>query len=401
MRVALVQPGLDHKGGAENVVVWLAEGLCARGHDVVLATERFSPELYAERLRGVRLELPPDSSGPARLRSRAAARWARAAWLARVLGGCDWVVANNAPTSWWAGTARRFRGLRARVAWLCHEPPRALHFAATDPHCQSWRSFAPAGVDNPHLDALARARCRLRPRRARRMVRDRRRDVAAVRRCDLVAANSAFTARNVHAIYGVDPAVCHVGVPLPDAARPTAGGYVGFVASASPLKNGENVLRAVRELTREPRHRDLRVEVVGDVSATAGLRRQVAESGLAGHVGFRGPLGDGELSGFYRDARCLAYCPIDEPFGLVPVEALACATPAVVSDHGGPAEVIADGSTGLHANSLDPASIAAALGRLWRDPDLAMRLGAAGRAEVAKHFCVDAMVERLLGLLSR
>ena len=43
MRIAIVHPGMGFKGGAENVAIWLAEGLRQRGHTVVLVTDRFDP----------------------------------------------------------------------------------------------------------------------------------------------------------------------------------------------------------------------------------------------------------------------------------------------------------------------------------------------------------------------
>ena len=49
MRIALVHPRLDHRGGAENVVCWMARGLLKRGHDVIVATRYFSLELWNEK----------------------------------------------------------------------------------------------------------------------------------------------------------------------------------------------------------------------------------------------------------------------------------------------------------------------------------------------------------------
>jgi glycosyltransferase involved in cell wall biosynthesis len=78
------------------------------------------------------------------------------------------------------------------------------------------------------------------------------------------------------------------------------------------------------------------------------------------------------------------------------LDALALRRPAVGSAVGGIPEVIVDGVTGLLVPPRDPAALAAAVVRLLGDPDLARRLGDAGRRHVEERFTVDAMVEGTL-----
>ncbi len=99
-------------------------------------------------------------------------------------------------------------------------------------------------------------------------------------------------------------------------------------------------------------------------------------------------------------------CPsVYEPFGLVNVEAMACATAVVASRVGGIPEIVVDGETGLlvdvgpsvdaHGEPADrcafTARLATALNDLVRDPDRAVALGAAGRRRVEEHFSWDAV----------
>ncbi len=94
-------------------------------------------------------------------------------------------------------------------------------------------------------------------------------------------------------------------------------------------------------------------------------------------------------------------CPsVYEPFGLINVEAMACATPVVATAVGGIPEIVVDGVTGLlvpfaarpdaDASPADPAALAAdlaaAVNRLLADPGLAAEMGSAGRARVLDHF---------------
>ncbi|HUY22217.1 MAG TPA: glycosyltransferase family 1 protein [Acidimicrobiales bacterium] len=93
---------------------------------------------------------------------------------------------------------------------------------------------------------------------------------------------------------------------------------------------------------------------------------------------FAGPVGDGTLASLYERARLLAYVPLQEGFGLPPLEAMRAGTPVVASPLP---------STGDAALEVDPArvdEIAGAIVRLATDDALRARHAAAGRAHAAR-----------------
>lgn len=109
-------------------------------------------------------------------------------------------------------------------------------------------------------------------------------------------------------------------------------------------------------------------------------------------------------------------CPsVYEPFGLVNLEAMGCATPVVASAVGGIPEVVADGETGFlvplepgddpYGTPADPATFARAfadrLSELLSDRDRAAAMGAAGRRRVVAHFSWDAVAQRTADLYRR
>lgn len=106
-------------------------------------------------------------------------------------------------------------------------------------------------------------------------------------------------------------------------------------------------------------------------------------------------------------------CPsIYEPFGMVNLEAMACETPVVASRVGGILDIVVDGETGLlvdfepsddaYGTPADPAAFASglaeAVNRLIGDPDLARRLGRAGRERVVQEFSWSAIARRTADL---
>jgi glycosyltransferase involved in cell wall biosynthesis len=78
----------------------------------------------------------------------------------------------------------------------------------------------------------------------------------------------------------------------------------------------------------------------------------------------------------------LAHCPIEpEAFGLILIEAMACARPIVTVPVGGIPEVVDDGENGLLVAPRNATRIADALSRLIDDPALARWLGSGGAAD--------------------
>lgn len=75
-----------------------------------------------------------------------------------------------------------------------------------------------------------------------------------------------------------------------------------------------------------------------------------------------------------------------EPFGIAVVEAMAAGLACVTSDTWAMPEMVVDGVTGLIAPDGDAAALAERLVRLLRDPDLAWRMGQAGRQRQREHF---------------
>ena len=89
-----------------------------------------------------------------------------------------------------------------------------------------------------------------------------------------------------------------------------------------------------------------------------------------------------------------------ESFGIVLVEAMAAGVPVVATDIPGYREVVRDGVDGLLVRPNDPEALAAAIGRVLAEPELASALAAAGRAR-APDFAWDAVVPRLEAVYDR
>jgi len=107
--------------------------------------------------------------------------------------------------------------------------------------------------------------------------------------------------------------------------------------------------------------------------------------GLAESVGVRdrlrllGRIDRLALPELFHSVDVVACVPWYEPFGLVPLEAMASGLPVVASAVGGLKDTVVDGVTGMHVPARSPSALAAALRQTLGDADLRARLGAAGR----------------------
>ena len=92
---------------------------------------------------------------------------------------------------------------------------------------------------------------------------------------------------------------------------------------------------------------------------------------------------------------------LPEPFGLVAAEAMAAGRAVVAAAHGGLVEIVDDGVTGRLVRPRDAEDLARALDALLAEPDLADRMGRAGRERQRAHFSVERYVRDFDALYAR
>ena len=161
-----------------------------------------------------------------------------------------------------------------------------------------------------------------------------------------------------------------------------------------PRKGVETVIRAFARLLRvhdinarlviaggdAPEPDPRRTPEIGRLQAIAHQER------VAGQVIFAGSCPRDRLKYYYSAADVFVSTPWYEPFGITPVEAMACGTPVIGSDVGGIKFTVRNGQTGYLVPPSNPEALAERLARLYRDPELLRFLGRQAIKRANDHF---------------
>jgi glycosyltransferase involved in cell wall biosynthesis len=111
-----------------------------------------------------------------------------------------------------------------------------------------------------------------------------------------------------------------------------------------------------------------------------------AAAGTADRVHLLGRVARTDLPALMRSADAVISVPWYEPFGIVPLEAMACGVTVVASAVGGLVDSVVDGVTGVQVPARSPTALASALGHLLADADRRARLGRAGAARARRRY---------------
>lgn len=125
----------------------------------------------------------------------------------------------------------------------------------------------------------------------------------------------------------------------------------------------------------------------------ARLRCTAETAGVADRVRFVGPVPHDQAPLLYRSADVVVSAPWYEPFGTVPLEAMACGVPPVVTAVGGHLDTVIDGETGLFVPPRDCRALARLLRALLARPAWRASLGRNGIQRARTHYGWDRLAQ--------
>jgi glycosyltransferase involved in cell wall biosynthesis len=223
---------------------------------------------------------------------------------------------------------------------------------------------------------------------------------SVLQRCDHVVATARDEVSELTAL-GLDPARCSVvpcGVDLarftPAGARAARGPARYRLVALGRLVPRKGVEDAVRALTMLP-DTELVVaggpptQLLGQDPEARRLRALAAGLGVSDRVQLLGAVDRAEAPALLRSADVAVCLPWYEPFGIVPLEAMASGVPVVGTAVGGLLDTVVPGVTGLLVGPRRPAEVAGAVRELLEHPGRRAEMGRAGASRARTRYSWD------------
>jgi glycosyltransferase involved in cell wall biosynthesis len=223
-------------------------------------------------------------------------------------------------------------------------------------------------------------------------------DQHIVKKTDLILANSNYTAGLVKRIYKKGAQTCYPGI---DVTKFSDNGNakeslncenliltVGFLRL---VKNFDTAIKAMRYVVQI--HRTAKLVIIGSGPERYRLLKLIKRFHLENHIVIQ-PVTDQELVNYYGSSDVVLYIPFSEPFGVVPLEAMASKKPVVASNFSGPTETVEHNKNGFLVDPTDPKAVAEAICKLLEDKKLSKQMGEAGRTYVEEHFTLERSASR-------
>jgi glycosyltransferase involved in cell wall biosynthesis len=163
-----------------------------------------------------------------------------------------------------------------------------------------------------------------------------------------------------------------------------------FVGRLAPEKELPSLLSGFA--IAAARHESARLVIVGDGVLRQQLEGQAETLGIASRVTFAGMQNPDEIRYWLQASDVFTLVSHREGLPVSLIEAMSVGLPSVVTNLPANAQLVSDGEHGFHVGVQDPEAIAAAFLRLFGDPGLRQKLGAAARPVAVERFSIDTVL---------
>jgi len=255
------------------------------------------------------------------------------------------ILPNILPANWWAFIYKLFHK-DVLCLWQCHEPSAFIHLA-------EWIETLPqplrfgAKLLNPFLRAIDKFLVEKGP--------------------DHIMGNSLFSNSLFERIYHKDITdYLYPGIDLDYFSHTKKKKRYFFIISRlTGFKNTRIAIEAMERI----RHKDYHLIIGGEGEEKDNLIDLTKKLNLTDRVRFIGRVPSKDLPGLYGEAKLVLFTGQDEPFGLVPVEALASGTPVIGANSGGLKETVKNNHNGILLDDITSEKLSSAIDSLLDDPD--------------------------------
>jgi glycosyltransferase involved in cell wall biosynthesis len=359
MRLAIVNPFIETRGGLDYTIMKIAQHTGA-----TVYCSRYNPKTTFPEFRGIDVQMLPGAKG----RFIGGVASGLSFYTAK-LQDFDLVNCHSSPSEW-------IRNRNSPVLWYCHSPNREAY------DLYDWRM----GRRNPAAKlAWGAAIAGFRQIESR-----------VVPHIEHIFANSKNTQKRIRKYLNQESEVLHPAVELSDFSEGDYGKYFLYPSRIAPEKNFEFAIAAFKKFRRMAGKSasGWKLIIAGSLSSRPEHIAYCQE--IAEYLGADGTVHTNISAQkrrlLYSNCRALVYTPINEDFGLVPLEGFASSKPCIAVASGGPLETVSDKRDGFLVPDEKHAAIAMLL--LSHDASLAERMGKSGYVKVRDKFSWKTFFDR-------
>ncbi len=367
MKIIILHPHIAYPGGASKYILEAGERLAKKGWDILVVTTKIDLKI-TKPYKHLKFHLLGGLTTGSFLfwLFYPLFQWR----LHRFLNKIDNKVLfpQILPPVWWAGIYKKFHP-QTPVVWMCQEPSAFVHsLLVIESLRQPMKTLTK--IANPLLKVFDRW-----------LVKN---------NVDYIIANSNYGASRVKEIYKREADL--VAYPSVDLERfkPQEGkkNYIFTISRLDKQKNIDVLLRAFNTLPSELKKK-YQVVIGGNGTERKNLENLARELGIAQRVKFLGWVEEKELPRWYAQAKLVVFCAQDEPFGIIPVEAMASGTVVIAAKSGGVGESVLEGKTGFLVEPRNIKVLAKKIRVLLEDEKKLRKMSKEAREQIEKNFSWD------------
>lgn len=361
MKLVITQTNLTLKGGAERVLLKIAQR-----YDAKIYTAEYDKAKTFSEFKDLDVEVVSKGSAAKLLpygRVAQGLNYGLTFYNMKINDDYDVINAHMAPSHW-------IRNKNERVLWYCHTPLRDIYdlyeyrLALRKPHQRPVYIMGARFVKGI--------------------------DQKVVKNIESIVANSSNTNSRIKKYYGINNAkVINGGIDYKLYNDGGDGKYFIYVSRISPNKRQDMAIKAFNIFKK--RMKGYKLLLVGPVSKDKfyyGYYKEMEQlAKIVKDVEFVLNPSDAVLRRLYSRCTASLYPPMNEDYGLVPLESMASKKPVIAIKEGGPAETVLNNKTGYLVNNAD--EMAQKMVYLAEHPKIAESMGKLGRKRVEANYSWD------------
>lgn len=358
MKILLLQPYLNQRGGGERVILKIAQHYNASIYLLEYSPENTFREFKDLDIKIVGKKLPFSNLLP--YRASQGLRYGYNFYNLKIKEEYDVLNPHISPSEW-------IRNKNERVLWYCHTPPREVYdlYKSRMQNRSYKEKLLYSSMTKMYKFISGNV----------------------VKNIESIATNSSNTQSRIKKYYSRDSTIVNPGIDYEEFANNGDDNYFFYPSRISPNKQQDYVITAFRLFSKIEKTKKYSLILAGGLSKDPehlSYYKKIKELSKGLNIKIKLNISDKELKDLYSNSTAVLLAPKNEDFGIVYLEAMSSSKPIISINEGEPKNFIVNGKNGFLINSAEEMS--KIMLELITDKKTAEKIGSNARNYVIKNF---------------